>query len=349
VISDPFPRTRLTGAFERRAARALALLPPDARVVVACSGGPDSTAALIAVTRSLGAHRVTAACFDHRLRPPAEVAGERAVVEQVAGALGVPVRLGRATRRPTDGSEATAREARYRWLARACADAGAAACLTGHTLDDQAETVLLRLARGSGAEGLAGMAPEAGWPVEPPRGVRAPRLIRPLLAHTRAEVEGYLRALGVEAAEDPSNASVEYARNRVRAEVMPALRGVNPRAAESIAAYASRQREDDEALMAIAEAWLAAHPPQTAPGAIGLDRLALRSAAPAVAARVVRLTAARLGVRVDSAHVTAIRRIAERSSGTSDLPLARTESIGKILWLRERPPTSGRTGNGPRR
>ncbi|MDO9444972.1 MAG: tRNA lysidine(34) synthetase TilS [Dehalococcoidia bacterium] len=349
MTTDPFPRTRLTGVFERRAARALALLPTDARVVVACSGGPDSTAALVAVTRSLGAGRVTAACFDHRLRPPAEVAGERAIVEQVAAALGVPVRLGRAATRPADGSEAAAREARYRWLARACADAGAVVCLTGHTLDDQAETVLLRLARGSGAEGLAGMAAEATWPVVPPRGVRAPRLFRPLLDHTRLEVEAYLRALGIQAAEDPSNASMEYARNRVRREVMPALRALNPRAAESIAAFASRQREDDEALTAIAEAWLAAHPPQTTPGAVGLDRLALRSAAPAVAARVVRLTAARRGVRVEAAHVTAIRRLAERSSGTSDLPLARTESIGNILWLRERPPTSGRTGNGPRR
>lgn len=349
VTTDPFLRTRLTGAFERRVARAFALLPADARVLVACSGGPDSTAALVAVVRSLGPDRVTAACFDHRLRPPVEVAGERAVVEQVAADLGVPVRLGRAARRPAGGSEAAAREARYRWLARACVDAGAAVCLTGHTLDDQAETVLLRLVRGSGAEGLAGMAPQAAWPVPPSRGVRAPRLLRPLLAHTRAEVEGYLRALGIQAAEDPSNASIEYARNRVRAEVMPALRGINPRAAESIAAFASRQREDDEALTGLAEAWLLSHPPQTVPGAVGLDRLALRSAAPAVAARVVRLTAARLGVRVDAAHVTAIRRLAERSSGTSDLPLARTESIGKILWLRERPPTSGRTGNGPRR
>ena len=73
--------------------------------------------------------------------------------------------------------------------------------------------------------------------------------------HTRLEVEGYLRALRIQAAEDPSNASLEYARNRVRAEVMPALRALNPRAAESIAAFASRQREDDEALTAIAEAW----------------------------------------------------------------------------------------------
>jgi tRNA(Ile)-lysidine synthase len=338
VTADPYPRNRRTGAFERRVARALGGLDDAARVVVACSGGPDSTAVLVAVARALKAERVTAASFDHRLRPTTEVAGELAVVEQVASALGLAYIVGRAPGRPAGGSEAAARQARYRWLARACEQAGAAVCVTGHTLDDQAETVLLRLVRGSGAGGMAGMAPEASWPVQPARGVPSPRLVRPLLGVARVEVLEYLAALGIEAATDPSNEAIEYARNRVRREVMPSLRALNPRAAEAIAAFAERQRQDEEALLTVADTWLAAHPPLEEPGAVGLDRIALRQAPVAVAARVVRLTAARLGVTLDSAHVEAVLRAAARTSENVDLPLARTNSVGKILWLRERTP-----------
>ncbi len=348
MTTDPYPRTRATGSFERRVASGLAGLAPDLLVVVACSGGPDSTAALIAVVRALGPARVTAACFDHRLRPAAEVARERAVVKDVGERLGIRVVLGRAARRPEDGSEAAARAARYRWLARVCVEAGAAACITGHTLDDQAETVLLRLVRGSGADGLAGMAADAPWPVRAPRSSSL-RVRRPLLGLARAEVEAYLRALGIEAAQDPSNETDEYARNRVRHQVMPALRGVNARASEHLAAFAERQAEDEAVIAGLAEAWLAAHTVVNEAGAVGLDRLALRRLPAAVAARVVRLTATRLGLTLDAVHVRAARRAAEESSGTADLPLARIESVGKILWLRERPPTSGRTGNGPRR
>ncbi|GMU40273.1 MAG: tRNA(Ile)-lysidine synthase [Chloroflexota bacterium] len=348
MTTDPYPRIRATGAFERQVARGLGDLPADTLVVVACSGGPDSTAALIAVTRRLGPSRVVAACFDHRLRRPTEVARERAVVEAVARDLGVRAVLGRAGRKPADGSEAAARESRYRWLARICVDVGAEACVTGHTRDDQAETVLLRLARGSGADGLTGMSSDAPWPVRTPRSSSL-RVRRPLLGIGRAEVEAYLGALRVEAARDPSNETVEYARNRVRHEVMPALRLVNARAVEHLVAFAERQAEDEAVIAGLAEAWLAAHTLASEPDGIGLDRLALRRLPAAVTARVVRLTATRLGLTLDAVHVRAARRAAEESSGTADLPLARIESVGKILWLRERPPTSGRTGNGPRR
>ncbi|MSQ42582.1 MAG: tRNA lysidine(34) synthetase TilS, partial [Dehalococcoidia bacterium] len=210
---DRLPHNRRTAAFERPVARALsAHLPTDAPVIVACSGGPDSTAALVAAARALGAARVTAAHFDHRLRPTVEVAAERAIVERVAAAIGAAFAGGRAPRVPRERDESAAREARYRWLARACAAAGAAACVTGHTQDDQAETVILRLVRGAGSSGAAGMAAAAPWPVAPaPRAGarRSPLLLRPLLGVPRAAVERYLAALGVAAVHDPTNAALE--------------------------------------------------------------------------------------------------------------------------------------------
>ncbi len=339
------PRNRRTDAFERRVAallRALGVLESSAPVVVACSGGPDSTATLVALARALGAERVTAAHFDHRLRDAREVARERALVAEVAGGLGAAVVTGRAARRPATDSEDAARAARYRWLARACQEAGAPWCVTGHTLDDQAETVLLRLARGAGATGAAGMAAEAEWPVRlaGARSEPAPRVVRPLLDVTREEVERYLKALGIQGAQDPSNASLDYARNRVRARVLPELRVVNARAAEHLARFAALQREDDEALGALARAWVDQHGRMVA-GGMELDRVALRAAPPALARRAVRVACARLGIALEASHIAAILGTLTRRGARVDLPVAYSESGATVLTLRTRPSPPG--------
>ncbi|MGE3856908.1 MAG: tRNA lysidine(34) synthetase TilS [Dehalococcoidia bacterium] len=298
---------RRTGAFERRVARALAAHVDAAEpLLVACSGGPDSLATFVAAARVRPSGTVTAAHFDHRLRPADEVARERAIVQSVCDALGIRLVAGRAARRPADRSEAAAREARYRWLARACGDLHAATCATGHTLDDQAETVLLRLARGTGLRGAGGMEGRSEWPV-PVRG-RRPVLVRPLLDVPRADIEAYLDALGVCAAHDPSNDTLDYARNRVRARVLPELRAVNPRAAHQIAAFAAGAREDDLAL----DAWAVAAFTQLqnaeqpdGESEVRLDRAGLLALPTAVARRVVRQAATRLGLTLERDQVAA--------------------------------------------
>ena len=311
-------------------------------MLVAASGGADSTATLIAVTRVLGRERVTAAHFDHRLRTPVEATRDFDAVRDVAQRLDVLVAAGRASRRPAEPgerSEAAAREARYRWLARACRQAGAEVCVTGHTLDDQAETVLLRLARGAGALGAAGMRSESGWPVSA-RGSRGLQVVRPLLGVTRAEVEAYLAALGVEPSWDASNETLDYARNRVRLEVMPVLRAINERASEHLAAFADAQREDDRALTSEAHAWVEAHA-NVGRGVVTISRRELRALPSAVAVRVLREASQRLGVHLESAHLQAILGSLEKSGRSVDLPLARSLTSGSLLELRTRPSPSG--------
>jgi len=342
-------RNRRTDALERRVAGGLGALAggeagDSARVVVACSGGADSLATLVAVSRTLGAQCVTAAHFDHRLRAASEVAGERALVREVAGLLGVGFVDGRAAREPGSRGEEAAREARYRWLARVCTSAGVEVCVTGHTLDDQAETVLLRLARGTSASGASGMSPKSGWPVSAP-GSRSLRLVRPLLDVTRVDVEDYVDALGLPAlglvpAQDPSNASLEYARNRVRLRVVRELRQVNARAVEHLARFAEEQREDDEVLAAVARTWLDQHSRVVA-GGVEVDRVALRRAARAVARRAVWLAGRRLGIALEASHIGAILNSAGRSGARVDLPLAYSETRATVLTLRERPSPPG--------
>ena len=327
---DPaLERNRATGAFERRVARALGAFATDAALlVVACSGGPDSSAALIAVARSrerAGAGEVVAATFDHGLRPSAETSADRAAVEALAARLGLRCLAG-STRAPLRASEAAAREARYRWLGAVARELGASACVSGHTLDDQAETVLLRLARGTGLAGAAGMAETARWPLALEEDDARPplRLLRPLLGLRRGEVEGYLDALGLAALGlgprlDPSNELLTFDRNRVRRRVLPQLRRLNPRVEQALSGFAQRARRDDAALEAWAETE-AARLVRFDGAAALIERRELRALPEAVATRVLRQAAARLGLALDAGQLEALLRIAGR--GGARLTLA---------------------------
>lgn len=307
-----------------------AMVPAHAPLLVACSGGPDSTATLVAVAR-IHAGPITAAWFDHGMRPAVEVARDRQVVRRVACDLDIPALEGRAAATPR--GEAGARVARYRWLARAAAKAGAVACVTGHTGDDQAETVLLRLARGAGARGAAGMAPDSPWPVVT-AAAQGLRLLRPLLDLRRREVEAYLEALGIEASLDPSNESREYARNLIRHDVLPVLSEVNSAAVAHLAGFAEREREDEAALSLWAVRWMGEHI-SAGDGTLTLPRAALTGLPPAVARRVLAQTCAALGIAPGEAHLEALRGLASGPGGASlSLPGAIAESHGTVLRMR---------------
>ncbi len=212
-------------------------LEAGALVLVACSGGPDSVALAVALAfeaprAGLRAGGVT---VDHRLQP-----GSAARATQVADdlrALGLdPVEATAVDIVPAaDGPEAAARQARYRALDEAADRLGAATVLLGHTRDDQAETVLLGLARGSGARSLAGMAAVRG------------RYRRPLLGLDRATVRA--AAAGHRTWDDPHNADPAFARARVRRDALPMLeRELGPGIAEALARSADLLRADADAL-----------------------------------------------------------------------------------------------------
>ncbi|PWC79150.1 cell cycle protein [Azospirillum sp. TSH64] len=194
-------------------AHALAALggfEPSPAVAVGVSGGGDSVA-LVLLLRHWVAERggsLLALTVDHGLRP--ESAGEAAAVGRAMARLGVPHRILRWDgAKPSAGIQAAARTARHRLLGAACAEAGILHLALAHHRDDQAETVLLRLARGSGIDGLAGMAPV--------RADGAVRVIRPLLRFSHERLLATCRAGGVDWIEDPSNSNPRFARARLRA------------------------------------------------------------------------------------------------------------------------------------
>ncbi len=230
-------------------ARGHDMLPPGETVVVACSGGPDSMCLLLALhrLRRLFRIRLSVFHFDHGLRPGSD--RDAAYVARQAERLGLPYRGAVASDRPARGAsvEAWARMARYGALTQAAGELGAGRAALGHTLDDQAETVLLGLARGGGLDAVAGM----------PAVTRVPPLgftgVRPLIETTGAETRAFCRAMRIRPRTDPTNRDPRFLRNRIRLEALPTLEkalGRNLRA--TLARTAELVRGDAEFLDALA-------------------------------------------------------------------------------------------------
>jgi tRNA(Ile)-lysidine synthase len=196
----------------------------EVTILAAVSGGPDSVALLRALHRLRpddAAGRVVVAHFNHRWRG-AESDGDEAFVLALATSLGLVCEVGRADSKPTNASEELARNERYAFLLQTAHRVGSRFVVVGHTADDQAETILFRLVRGTGLSGLAGM-PQA-------RALSAAvTLFRPLLSVRRAAVLEYLHHLGQPFRTDASNSDVRYARNRLRREVLPQLQEMSER------------------------------------------------------------------------------------------------------------------------
>lgn len=227
------PNPRSTLRFEHDLG---ALLPAGGRLGLAISGGPDSMALLL-LAAAARPGEVEAATVDHGLRP--ESAAEAVVVGEVCTSLGVPHAILRVEVPGTGNLQAAARAARYAVLGSWMVERRLAAVATAHHLDDQAETLLMRLNRGSGVSGLAGVRASGKLPADD-----GGLLIRPLLGWRGAELQAVCDAAGVRTANDPSNLDPRFDRVRLR----QALAGSNFLDPEAIARSAANLAEAEEAL-----------------------------------------------------------------------------------------------------
>ena len=279
--------------------RTLAPLDPGDRVLVACSGGADSLALLAAAVfeaRKAGV-RVIGATVDHGLQPDSAAHAVH-VVAQMAELGADETASARVQVDPGGlGVEAAARRARYDVLEQMRAHFGARLVLLGHTRDDQAETVLLGLARGSGGRSIAGM-----------RRV-FDHYARPLLDVARDDTVAACLADGIEFWDDPHNSDPGFARVRVRRQVLPVLEdALGPGVAATLARTADQVRDDVEALDALAEA---AHRALVTPDGVALRPL--HDHYRAIASRVLRLAALGAGAtdaELFHVHVTALLDLA---------------------------------------
>ncbi|HEX9021230.1 MAG TPA: tRNA lysidine(34) synthetase TilS [Nitrospirota bacterium] len=220
------------------------MLTPRDRVLVAVSGGPDSVC-LLSVLKELASDwdlSLHVAHLDHMFRGK-QSADEALFVADIAKKLNIPATIEKIDvpaycRERGLSPQAGAREARYSFFALTAQAIGAHRIATGHTADDQAETFLMRLLRGAGAAGLSAIPP------------RRDNIIRPLIGVTREEVMEYVRSRKLEFMSDPSNSKPVYTRNRIRMDVLPALKKFNPRIVGTLASEAALLRDENEAVEA---------------------------------------------------------------------------------------------------
>lgn len=277
-----------------------------ARLALAVSGGPDSLALMLLAHRyaeaSGGFGRFVVYSVDHGLRP--EAAAEAAFVVREAERLGFEARALRwEGNKPATGIQAAARRARYRLIAGAMAEDGAEVLLTGHHLGDQAETVLMRMAHGSGLEGLRGMDyfSEVG----------GLKIIRPLLAIDPGELRAVVDAAGIVPVADPGNEDVDYERVRWRRE-MPRLAelGLDAR---RLARFAERMRDADGALESVARRALDELAERAADDRqLTIERKRLMAVPRAVAVRVVQKALMLVGGSRKPHALAAIEALADR-------------------------------------
>jgi tRNA(Ile)-lysidine synthase len=300
------------------------MFEPGQTVVVAVSGGADSLCLLDSLSRLRRLLRIRPAVFhfDHALHP---ASGDHAAyVRRQAARLRLPLVVRRADARPAAGEsvEAWARLARYAALTEAAAELGADRAALGHTMDDQAETVILGLARGGGLEAVSGMEPVA---TIPPLGLTA---VRPLLGVTRAETEAFCRSLRLRPREDPTNRDRRFLRNRVRLDVLPSLeRRLDRNLRATLARTAEHVRADAAFLESLASE-AARGVVTVGEGEVRLDPQALARLPEPVAARVVRdalrVAGAMAGgwdADVGAAHIAALLDLAAGRPGRRiDLP-----------------------------
>ncbi|MFE6254758.1 tRNA lysidine(34) synthetase TilS [Agromyces sp. NPDC057865] len=286
--------------------------PEAPLVLVALSGGADSLAlAAAAVFEAPRAGlRAGAVIVDHGLQDASAAVAETAA--DAARALGLdPVLVRRVEVAGDGGPEASARAARYAALDAAADEAGAALVLLGHTLDDQAETVLLGLARGSGAASLAGMAPQSG------------RYARPLLGIRRATTRQACLDAGLEPWDDPHNLDPAYTRVRVRERVLPVLEAeLGPGVAEALARTAEQLREDEQAFTSQIDEFIE-ELCEPAEAGIAVSAAALAANPAALRQRIIRhVVASEFGVSLTRTQTLEVARLVTdwHGQGPIDLP-----------------------------
>ena len=294
-----------------RAARGLVF--ERTHLLVAVSGGGDSVALLHLLHRFAARRRIelTVAHLDHALRRGSAV--DSRFVVRLATSLGLPsVTVRRdvaASRRKDESPEEAARRVRRAFLLQTAKETGAVAIATGHTLNDQAETILMRLARGAGPSALAAMAPAGPGP-----------FVKPLLGIERVALRAWLRKNRLPFRDDPSNRSQAFDRNRVRRLVVPTLaKALNPAAARHLVEAAGRLREDAACLDALAQERFESITTQRA-DVLLVPAPALAALPHALAARVALMALVAAGCdprRISSRQIEAVVALASADPGSS--------------------------------
>ena len=350
-MADPKVTQVETMTRDKRLPLPYSLLRAGERICVAVSGGADSVALLLALSEANRAKEslgvvLSAAHVHHGLRGPEADADER-FVRDLCERLEVPlvvkhVDVAARQEAEREGMEEAARELRYQLFRELMNSGRADVVVTAHTLDDQAETVVMKLLRGAWTEGIGGIAPIVEC-TGPGRG----RIVRPMLGVRRLEVEAYLRDRAQTWREDATNRDLSLMRNRVRHELMPMLRGFNPGIDAALARLAEIARDEEsfwqtEIARVLPQVLLPGKPVRgggravstvTGNSSCAVEVERLRSMAPALRRRIVRAAARSIGCRIsapETAKLLALAGLGEVDPPVAARPGVRLELAGGL-------------------
>jgi tRNA(Ile)-lysidine synthase len=301
------------------------MFPKDTTILCAVSGGADSMCLLhmLKELRQTDGLTIAAAHYNHLLRQDASD-GDEAFVQSVCAQWDIPFYVGRGdvkteAAKAGQGTEETARAMRYAFLQETAAAVGAGRIATAHTADDNVETILMRFVRGSGLSGLCGIPPRRG------------DIVRPLLQIARRDVLSYLSERQVPHREDASNHDLSYTRNRLRHEVVPLLRKINPNLSATVAAAARSLRQDHDYLNAVTARNRELIQP--AEGNRVISRKALLQLPPAVSTRIVYQTLEEIGIGrkdISVSHISAILSLLRSDDPSGRVTLPRGALVQRV-------------------
>ena len=323
-------RSRFGQRLERRVLRyiqAHGLFSAAEPALLAVSGGPDSTALLLVLAHLAASGGLKLdlrlAHFDHGLRRQADREAEKAFLSDLAAKLGLPFLLGQGdvrahARQHRLSLEEAARELRYRFLAEQAEKAAISVVATGHTADDQAETVLMHLVRGSGLTGLAGMRPSSSWPFP---GHEDLLLARPLLEVSRGETERYCQEEELSPCLDVTNLLLGSLRNRIRHQLLPLLRSYNPKIEGALLRLAAATASDLAHLEETAGVFWHALAVKDK-GSVGFRRSELTALSPAIRNRLLQAACQQLLADVRQIEAVHIRSMVEALAKPADSRLS---------------------------
>lgn len=316
-----------------------------ARVLVAVSGGADSVVLLDLLKRLQGIFSLdlVVAHFDHGLRPRDDETETRFVASLAASMdlAFVTEKCQSPLANRGKSLEEAARDQRYAFLHRVKTSCAAQTIALGHTLDDQAETVMMRLLRGSGPAGLSGIPP-----------VRDPGIVRPLIEVTRKDIEAYIDQRDLQHMTDPSNLEKRYLRNRIRWELLPLLETYQPRIAQILGQTAEIMREETRWMEEEADRWIDLHVENHQPDTQTLSLKSLEELAPALQNRVIRQVIRRVqgGLRrIQMRHVSSVKSLAKgRPQARLNLPkgVLVKRAYDVLLFTKKRDKSENREKDG---
>jgi tRNA(Ile)-lysidine synthase len=329
-MEKPLDIPKIVGSFIRRKG----LFETGEQILAAVSGGADSLCLLL-VLKALG-YSLHIAHFDHHLRP--ESGRDAEIVRRMAERLGLPFILGqgdvaahadllRMTR------EEAARDLRYAFLSRTASELDCAAIATGHTMDDQAETLLMRLVRGTGMRGMGGIRPSRELEADPVNlEGRSTRIVRPLLCLSHAQTAGYCEQEGWTPIEDPTNQEKVITRNRIRLELIPLLRTYNPEIVAGLSRFAEvAQSQNDFLEQTAAQLW-DRHAVELAPGLARFPADLFRGEAVAVRSALIRQAVVHLTGNLEDLSHRQVERVLDLIQ-TSPVSLRTDLALGVEVLL----------------